>query len=506
MIIWLCVFLLLVAFWRRKRSHLRPLPPGPPSLPVIGNAHHFPTTNMSRRFREIAARYGEIVSFNVLGKSIIVLDSYDASCELLEKRARIYSDRPDSAMIKLTSLSEYNLPSMPYGQDWRQQRRIYHQHLQPNLVNTQYRPCLESVTHDLLRNLLDAPEAFLRHIHHSFVASILGLGYGIEIARDDDYYSEMLHGTVKMMEAAVIPGKYLVEILPMLQYLPDWFPGTKFKQEAAYLRKKMAHVKCLLYEHGQSLLNSELGGDHMLASMLRRIRSVNSAATEEEELRIIDVLFMIYIAGSDTTVASVNAFFLAMAMYPDVQNKAQAELDTVIGRSRLPNLDDRDSLPYINAVIKEIARWNVVAPIGIPHVCLEDDIYDGYCIPKGSIVIANLWSLSHDPDCYPNPEIFDPERFFKDGKCYSGARDPSSYIFGFGRRICPGRHLAEASLFLACASVLQAFSISPPLDAHGRPVKLEARVETDLIVAHPKEFDCIVKPRWHGAADLIRAE
>lgn len=80
-----------------------------------------------------------------------------------------------------------------------------------------------------------------------------------------------------------------------------------------------------------------------------------------------------------------------MAMNPDVQRQAQAELDRVIGRTRLPDLHDRDSLPYVNALLKELTRWHVIAPIAIPHTASEDDEYNGYYIPKGSIIIPNLW-------------------------------------------------------------------------------------------------------------------
>ncbi|KAI0819582.1 CyP450 monooxygenase [Trametes gibbosa] len=505
MIVWSSVVLLFLIIWRRRRSSHPPLPPGPPGLPVIGNALNFPTTNIVRRFRQVAVRYGKIFSFNVLGNSIIVLDSYDAASDLLEKRARIYSDRPHIVMANLSLLAEVNLPMVPNGRIWRQQRRIFHQNLPLNLISTHYRPRLERVTRGLLVNLLDAPEAFSRHVHHLVAASILSLGYGIEITSHDDHYVKMLHKALKLMEAASVPGKYLVELIPSLQYLPNWFPGTQFKRDAAYLEEETTHIKHLLYDHGKSLLESEIDEDCMLAFMLHRAAGLDGTAAKEEEEQSSNALLGTYMAGSDTTTASLRSFFLAMAMTPGVQKKAQAELDTVIGRSRLPNLDDRDSLPYIHAVIKELTRWNVVGPIGLPRRCLEDDIYDGYRIPKGSIVIANIWAFSRDPNYYPEPETFNPERFLKDGKCYSGTRDPYLYAFGFGRRVCPGRHLAEASMFLACASILHTFNISPPLDAHGHPVKLKARVETDLIIAHPKEFDCVVRPRFDGAADLIRA-
>jgi cytochrome P450 len=84
-------------------------------------------------------------------------------------------------------------------------------------------------------------------------------------------------------------------------------------------------------------------------------------------------------------------FFLAMIVFPDVQRKAQEEIDRVVGPDRLPSFDDRDNLPYINAIVKEILRWHPVAPMGVPHVSTEDDLYDGYLIPKGALVLPNIW-------------------------------------------------------------------------------------------------------------------
>ena len=95
--------------------------------------------------------------------------------------------------------------------------------------------------------------------------------------------------------------------------------------------------------------------------------------------------------GIDTSVSTVSAFFLAMTMFPHVFRKAHQEIDSVIGRDRLPTLADRPQLPYINALQREVFRWNPVGPLGVPHLTMNDDVYDGRFIPKGSFVIANLW-------------------------------------------------------------------------------------------------------------------
>ena len=149
--------------------------------------------------------------------------------------------------------------------------------------------------------------------------------------------------------------------------------------------------------------------------------------------------------------------FLAMSLYPEVQSKAQHELDSVVGRSRLPALADRPSLPYLNAIVKETLRWHTATPLGVPHLSVADDEYDGMFIPVNSIVMVNAWyvvfrfystgtapgmltrstlrSILHDPKMYTEPDAFIPERYLsQDGKPNQDVRDPGSVIFGFGRR------------------------------------------------------------------------
>ena len=80
-----------------------------------------------------------------------------------------------------------------------------------------------------------------------------------------------------------------------------------------------------------------------------------------------------------------------MVMHPDMQRKAQEELDRVVGGDRMPTFEDRDSLPYLNALLKEVLRWHPVAPLAAPHRSTTDDEYNGYFIPAGTIVYPNLW-------------------------------------------------------------------------------------------------------------------
>ncbi|TDL26569.1 cytochrome P450 [Rickenella mellea] len=204
--------------------------------------------------------------------------------------------------------------------------------------------------------------------------------------------------------------------------------------------------------------------------------------------------------GTDTTVSALYAFYLATLLNPKVQKNGQAELDAVVDTDRLPSFEDRSRLPYIEAIVKEVLRWNPVAPMGLPHVSAEDDVYNGYYIPKGSILMANIWQFTHDPATYHRPFEFKPERFL-------GAepeRDPHTLSFGFGRRICPGKELADSSIFLGIAMSLAAFNIIKARDEHGVEIKPGCEF-TSGIISHPKPFRCNIVPRSEKAAALVRS-
>lgn len=154
------------------------------------------------------------------------------------------------------------------------------------------------------------------------------------------------------------------------------------------------------------------------------------------------------------TVSAVNSFFKAMILYPDVQAQAQAEIDNVIGNDKLPTVDDRKRLPFVSALAMEALRWHIVAPTGVPHRVMEDDIHDGYLIPEGALIITNIWhvpysllihksdlnrddaltrNMAHDSSVYQDPMEFKPARFIKTEN-HEPEPDPRELCFGFGRR------------------------------------------------------------------------
>ena len=151
-------------------------------------------------------------------------------------------------------------------------------------------------------------------------------------------------------------------------------------------------------------------------------------------------------------------WLLAMVVYPEVQVRAQAELDEVVGRSRPPTFADVPSLPYIRAMVKETLRWSPIAPFGVPHASTEDDWYEGMFIPKGTICLQNMWVLNSDPEVFgSNAAEFDPARYLDEKgqvKMVMESREEGHVTFGYGRRACIGRHVTEGTLAIDFATLL----------------------------------------------------
>jgi cytochrome P450 len=181
-------------------------------------------------------------------------------------------------------------------------------------------------------------------------------------------------------------------------------------------------------------------------------------------------------------------WLLAMVAYPETQARAYAELDAVVGRARLPTFADYPHLPYIRAIVKEVLRWRPVGPLGSPRRSTEDDWYEGMFIPKGTICIPNMWHMNRDPEIFgKNTEHFDPTRFLDaSGDIAPGMSDNKEqghFSYGFGRRICVGRHMADNSAFINIAVMLWAAKFERKKDASGSflPLDLDGWVDVGLV-------------------------
>jgi cytochrome P450 len=239
----------------------------------------------------------------------------------------------------------------------------------------------------------------------------------------------------------------------------------------------------------------------MVAENLRRMEKQDEASKPMFETTLKKTATTAMIGAYETTTSTLMAFALAMVSYPDVQRRAQAEINSVIGRDRLPIFEDRASLPYVESILRETLRWQPVGPLGIPHATSSDDTYNGYFIPKRTTVIYNIWGISRDEKRYPDASRFMPERFLN-GNGALIDDNPAEYVFGSGRRACPGRYTVDASLWSAIATMLATVEFSFAKDDQGKMIDFTPQFATGL--AHSVTvFPCNISPRSHIRSEFV---
>ncbi|EPS95741.1 hypothetical protein FOMPIDRAFT_1053918 [Fomitopsis schrenkii] len=470
---------------RARNPRERPYPPGPPGHPLLTNVLDWPQGNSWLRFSEWKKQYGDIVHLNLLGKHVVVLNSYETAKDVLEQSK--YSDRPHFTMAG--ELMGF-LPSIilsPYDAHWKFMRKLTHQAISKTAVST-YDSYHEADARRLVNLLLENPANWRSAVRFILGRNILKTTYGLEVHSPENELITVSEATHHDLSLALVPGAFLVDVLPALKHVPAWFPGAGFQQHAARSRKrawKMAEETYLQVKNAYDLGNAP---PSYVVSILDQEESMNHDPSNWENA-VKWSAASLYGASTESSFATLSAFFLAMAMNPDVRRKAQAELDAVVGRNRLPTFGDRDELPYVEAILKETIRWHPPNPIGIAHGAMEDGYYQDYFIPAGSIMIFNEWDISQDASIYKDPAVFRPERFLKEKPELSSLE----WGFGFGRRNCPGMYYATAVLYIVMASVLSTFDIEA-VDNEGKPIQIEAKF-SDSFISYAEEFPCRITPR-----------
>ncbi|KAL1736200.1 cytochrome P450 [Schizophyllum commune] len=337
------------------------------------------------------------------------------------------------------------------------------------------------------------------------VASIvMDVTYGIHAKPENDPYIEAADRSFHEASIAALPNSYWVNVFPLLKHVPDWMPGAGFKRHAKICKKDTEQMVDAPFKEAIRLMTADPARTSFVSLSLEKARAKGDAAQEEV---IKNTAGITYSGAMDTTVATLLNFTLHMLENPEIQRRAQEELDSVLEPGRLPDFDDEEKLPYVTAIIRETMRIHPVAPMAVPHVYSGDvdDVYHEYTIPRGSILIPNVWAITHDEVTYPDPYLFRPERFLTpEGKLDPTVRDPSSLVSGFGRRICPGRHLALASAWITVASVLRVYNIQQAKRPDGSTIPAVREYKSSILQS-PEVFDCQFVPRNAESLVIIEA-
>ncbi|RXW17960.1 hypothetical protein EST38_g7905 [Candolleomyces aberdarensis] len=390
---------------------------------------------------------------------------------------------------------------MRYSPMWRKQRREFHANFNQAVVEI-YHPIILDERIGFVKALSSHPSDYSEHTKTYFTNIVITATYGIKPKGLDDPLVTKPNVTNDGFSIAGRTGAFLVDLVPWLTYVPEWMPGAGWKKAARYFRETALESRVAPFKLVYDRYKQGIATPCVATRMIENLPEANDPNYEEAYKIAQDSSGQVYVAASDTSFSSAIAFFLVLSMYPEVQKRAQKEIDEVVGYARLPDFNDRPQLVYLQALIMELLRWHQPGPLAIAHSTSEDDVYEGYFIPKGTIVMGNIWHILHDPEIYLDPLDFNPDRFIKDGKINREVTDPTEAVFGFGRRICPGRYIAVETLYALISSVLAVFDVSVPKDENGKP-DIKPSFSTGLL-CHPDPFECSITPRSDRHKELIQ--
>ncbi|KAF9262281.1 cytochrome P450 [Marasmius fiardii PR-910] len=484
--------------WFLKSSSRRPsLPPGPPADPFIGHLRIMPTRDTAETFHEWSKTYGDVMYLKALGREMVILGSTESAQTLLEVRGANYSCRPKFTVFEIMGCGS-SLVILQYGKRYLKHRKMLQRYFGGRKQSLAFNDILAEESRLFVKNLCKAAPG--RHIHYVqrfTLSNIMQAAFGHRVRSDDEPFVRIVAEAAYGLNNCGPAGSTLPDFFPWLQYMPSWFPGTYY---ASMARSYFLVVR----ELHDGIMNSVLEG-RGIQSVERSFASVmlKELGDHPDPESIEDVkasAATIIAGGEDTTYSSLLTFLLAMTLHPECQKRAYDEIISVIGHDRFPNITDRERLPFVNSILLETLRWHPAVFL-VPHRALKDDIYNGMFIPKGPMVIANIGGMSMDERIYSNPKRFDPTRFLSSPK---GRGEPvfNTAVFGFGRRICPGRHYADLELWHAIACTLATLEILPAKDEVGNE-KIPEAVFTEGLVSQARPFEFEVQPRSDAARALI---
>ncbi|KAJ3503780.1 hypothetical protein NLJ89_g8281 [Agrocybe chaxingu] len=419
------------------------------------------------RVDEWAKKYGPLVRLSVFGQNMIFVNDADVACELFDRRGAIYSGKPRCGCENMIFFTTYN-------ERHKRHRKLMQATLGPRNI-AGYHKQLEAGSISLIRSLVSDPSNYNRHFRRYAGGLILSTVYGYTPSSSNDPFLLLGERSMSLLsnEMGAGIGLWPVDVFPILKHIPTWFPGASFKRNAVKWKLKISEFADRPFAFAKERLKRDTSMPSFCSSLLSE-----ENVSPEREADIKWTANSMYTASADPTIAILSNLILAMLLHPQPFEIAKKEMEEVVGTERLPSFEDRDALPYLECLFLEALRWGSPVPLNLPHLVEKEDVYEGMTIPKGSFIIANLWSMLHDEFRYPDPYSFKPERFMNISDPETKRKlDPRTFVFAFGRRRCPGVDLANASLWLTLAAMVATIDVSKARNPDGSVI--EPKTEYD---------------------------
>ncbi|XP_019155006.1 PREDICTED: cytochrome P450 81E8-like [Ipomoea nil] len=446
--IFVCVMLVFLAALKRlSRKTYHNLPPTPfPKLPIIGHLHLIKLP-LQRSLHQISLKYGPIFTLQLGVRRVVVVSSPSAVEECFTKNDVVLADRPRSTASNYLSYNYTTLISSPYGDHWRNLRRI----CALEIFSTSRLNSFKSVRQDEVKILLQKLVQTSRHgfgtvdLKSKFSELsfniILRMTSGKRYFGVDEDDKEAMEFR-ELIKEAFMSGGEVLDSLPFLR----WIGYKNVEKNMKKLSERLdSFLQGLVDEHRH---------DKSRNSMIDHLLSLQESQPEYYTDEIIKGLMMVMLlGGTDTSAVTMEWAMAILLNHPRVMDKARVEIDNLVGQERAIEEEDLPKLKYLQNIILETFRLFSSAPLLVPHCSSDDCKIGGYDIPRGTMLLVNAWAIHRDPKLWDDPTSFKPERFDNGDEVESTKLLP----FGMGRRSCPGSGLAQRVVGLALGSLIQCF-------------------------------------------------
>ncbi|XP_034722668.1 cytochrome P450 2G1 [Etheostoma cragini] len=480
------LILALVWLFRVKNSRKYRLPPGPVPLPFIGNLTKLQKDAPFKSFLKLSETYGPVMTLYLGWQRTVVLVGYDAVKEALVDQADDFTGRgPLPFLVKVTK--GYGL-GISNGERWRQLRRFTLTTLRDFGMG---RKGMEEWIQEESKHLRLRIDTFNgKPFDPTFLLSrtvsnvICCLVFGQRFSYEDKKFLHILNIVSEVVNFISSPMGQMYNTFP---WLMEHLPGhhhTVFKK----IEEMKDFVRMKIQEHKETLDPSS--PRDFIDSFLIRINQEKDIPTTEFHLdNLVPTVLNLFMAGTETTSSTIRYGLSVLIKYPNIQEKIQREIDSVIGPGCCPSMENRKSLPFTDAVIHEIQRFLDIVPLSLPHYTLQDISFRGYTIPKDTVIIPLLHSVLKDEKEWATPWSFNPQHFLDQNDNFK--KNPAFLPFAAGKRACVGESLARMELFIFLVSLLQNFTFS----CTEGPDSINLIPEYSRFANVPRRYQIIATPR-----------
>ncbi|KAE8703410.1 putative Cytochrome P450 [Hibiscus syriacus] len=436
------------------------LPPTPPGLPMIGHLHMQLFDNSSPHifFWKLSKKYGPLLYLRFGCKPTVVVSSAKLAKEVMKTHDVDFCSRPDQRGTRRLSYNRLDVAFSPYDDYWKEIRKLCVVHLFSRVH--QYRPIREDEVARLMEKVcqlsVDSKPVNLSEAMMCLSSTIIcRVAFGKRYAKEGAERSR-LYGLLIESEAMLSSFSF-----------SDYFPFMGWVDKLTGFHNRLEKTFKELNTFYQELIDEHLVPDRLkpgqenILDVLLQISKDGDFPFDLTIDHIKAILMNVFIAGTDTSAATVIWVMSFLMKNPMCLKRTQAEVRNLIGKKGFLKEDDIQSLSYLKAVIKETFRMQPIAPLLVPRETLRKCNIGGYEVPAKSLVCVNAWAIGRDPEVWENSEEFCPERFIGSSIDYKGQHF-ELIPFGAGRRICPGMRMGVATVELALANLLYKFDWEMP--------------------------------------------